>query len=267
MDAIEALEHVEGLAFPVFASPGTEDRATEIGRRVERAHGWLAELLGFEPRVRLLALAPPDWDGIAEVSVFGFPHFIGDDTIVIGSLAAPFFDEIVEVLRPAASPETWTRMQAVYGDPPTVDQFADLLAIHELGHLFHVQAGFWTPGTWLPELFCNVALEGYVTEVEPQSLALLETLPLAFGEVEAARFPVRALDEMHRAGEAGGPLNYAWFELRLHAAAKPIWERGGRSALRRLYRRFRADRAVDDVHATLNEILPELARVIDGWPA
>jgi hypothetical protein len=266
IDAIDALQKVEGFQFPVCASPGTEDRGAAIGRRVERARDWLADLVEFQPRVRLLALAPADWDAIAEVPVFGFPHFINDDTIVVGSSAAPFFDEIVEVLRASASKPTWHRMQEVYGEPPRVHGFADLLVVHELGHLFHVQAGFWKPGTWLPELFCNVALEGYVAEVEPQSLELLETLPLAFGVVEAVRFPVRALDQMARAGEVGGPLNYAWFELRLHAAARSIWERGGRSVLLRLYERFRDDRTVDDVRTALKEIHPELARVIEEWP-
>jgi hypothetical protein len=264
----EELEIIAGFPFPVHASHGTEERARYIGRRVERAHAWLSDCLEFRPRVRLLALAPADWDGLAEMPVFGFPHFIGDDTIVVGSIPAPFFAEIFAFLEPDFSESTRRRLRDVYGDPPIVDGFADLLAVHELGHLFHVQAGFWKPATWIPELFCNVGLEGYVVEVEPSELEVLETLPLSAREVRAERFTVRDLDGMAHATGVGGPLNYAWFELRLHASAKPIWEQGGRSAFRRLYERFRDGSEPADLRRVLHdEVHPEYARVLDEWPS
>jgi hypothetical protein len=265
---IEELKPIDGFAFPVWASPGTEERALVIGQRVERAHAWFTGVLGFQARVRVLALAPSDWDQLAGMPVFGFPHFIGDDTVVVGSVLAPFFAEIVDFWKPDLSEPTWSRLRDVYGDPPVVDGFSDLLAVHELGHLFHVQAGFWRPATWLPELFCNVGLEGYVAEVEPAGLEILETLPLATSEVSPERFAVRDLNGMDQATRVGGPLNYAWFELRLHAAAKPIWEQGGGSAFRRLYERFRDGPEPDDLRRMLrDEVHPEYARLIDEWPA
>jgi hypothetical protein len=265
--ATKQLRPVDGFAFPVHASRGTEERARAIANRVARAHTWLADVLTFRPRVRVMALAPQDWDRLAEFPVFGFPHFIGDDTIVAGSVAAPFFGEIVDLLQPDLSEATRLRLQDVYGTPPMVDGFADLLAIHELGHLFHVQAGFWKPATWLPELFCNVGLQGYVAEVEPAELDVLETLPPATREIKPEQFAVRGLDEMDRASSVGGPLNYAWYELLLHAAAKRIWEQGGREAFHRLYERFRKGPHVDDLRRVLHEeVHPEFARVIDEWP-
>ncbi|HEY3084153.1 MAG TPA: hypothetical protein VGK28_01735 [Candidatus Dormibacteraeota bacterium] len=268
MDWTERLTRVGGLAFPVLASAGAADRAAAIGARVERAHEWLADLLSFRPRVRMLALASDDWERLPEKRVFGFPHFIGDDTIVVGGVPARFFGQIVEFLRPDLSEATLADFEAVYGSPPNVNAFADLLALHELGHLFHVQAGFWTAGEWLPELFCNVALEGYVTEMEPSHLDVLETLPLATTEVRPERFTVQELDRMQDAGKLGGAINYAWFELLLHAAAKPIWEEGGAGALRRLYERFRDGPPADDIRTVLyDEVHPVFGRVLDAWPA
>jgi len=72
---------------------------------------------------------------------------------------------------------------------------------------------------------------------------------------------------MDQATRIGGPLNYTWFELRLHAAAKPIWDRGGRSAFRRLYERFRDSPEPHHLRKVLHdEVHPEFARVIDEWP-
>jgi hypothetical protein len=52
----------------------------------------------------------------------------------------------------------------VYGVPATVDAFCDLLAIHELGHLFHVQSGHWFPQRWLAEPFADLSLDAWVRE-------------------------------------------------------------------------------------------------------
>ncbi len=37
--------------------------------------------------------------GLAETPVFGFSHFVVDDTIVVGSVPAPFFREILDFMR------------------------------------------------------------------------------------------------------------------------------------------------------------------------
>ncbi len=103
--------------------------------------------------------------------------------------------------------------------------------------------------------------------MEPAELDALEALPLATRLVRPERLVVRDLSEMDRATSLGGPLNYAWFELLLHAAAKPIWERGGRGAFRRLYVRFRDGAEPKDLRRVLHEeVHPEFARVIDEWP-
>lgn len=72
-------------------------------------------------------------------------------------------------------------MRSVYGDPPRLgEHFADLVVAHELTHLFHDfdeatgQTDF--PRLWVAELFPNVALHGYISEVEPQQLGTLETV-------------------------------------------------------------------------------------------
>ena len=96
---------------------------------------------------------------------------------------------------------------------------------------------------------------------------MLETLPQATREVRPERLAVRDLAQMDRATTIGGPLNYAWFELLLHAAAKPIWELGGRGAFVRLYQRFRDEPEPDDLRRVLSEeVHQEFAQVIDEWP-
>jgi hypothetical protein len=269
--ATRDLVPIEGLALATWASPGTEAHARRVGARAARAHAWLSELLGFRPRAEVCVLAPGDWGKVTDVPVFGFPHFVGEGTLVAAGTPAPFFDGLLELVDPGLDQPGRDRLRAVYGDPPHLDQFAELLVVHEVAHLFHAQAGFWFPERWLSELFCNLALTGWVAEHEPEMTDVLGTFPeLGAVAIDPATLPVRALDRMAEALEAGpaGPVAYVWYQLVLHVAATSLWARGGPATLRRLLDRFRDGQPSGDLRATLrDDVHPGLAEVIDRWPA
>jgi hypothetical protein len=260
---------VEGLR--VLASPGIEAHARALGARTQVAHEWLSDLLAFRPRVELCVLGPEDWSRVTDFPVFGFPHFVGKRRIVVAGSAAPYFDSLFDMVRPGLGRDGRRRLRAVYGYPPDLQAFSDLLAIHELAHLFHCQAGFWFPERWLSELFCNLALEGWVAEREPGSADVLHVFPLVVAEsIDPTALPVRRLARMEQSLEAGpdGPTNYGWYQQRLHVAAASVWSHGGADALRRLFARFRHGAPPEDLRTTLrDEVHPAFAEVIDGWPA
>jgi hypothetical protein len=115
---------------------------------------------------------------------------------------------------------------------------------------------FDVPRTWLRELLCNLALQGYLAEEEPDELPVLETLARAALQIRPERMPVRELERMEDADE----LNYSWYEFQLHAAAIRIWQAGGRDLLRRMYDRLRMDFTtgtatdLDAIHPTIGDI-------------
>lgn len=257
---------VDGLT--VISSEGTEERARALGRRVAEARAWLDDVLGASPHVVVSAVAAADWSRITDFPVYGFPHFVGDDTIAVGGEPAPVFDHLVELTWSGISPELRDRMHATYGDPPRVQPFADLLVVHELAHLYHHQAGFWFPQRWLAELFANVCLDGYVSECAPELAETLRVFPQCASGMDDAVIVERELERMAQSLESGptGPLNYAWFQMNLHQAAARVWAHGGVSTLQRLFRRFRDDAPAPDLRAALVEdVDPVLAEVIDGW--
>jgi hypothetical protein len=267
---VDGLTTVDGLGIPVWTSPGTEERAHAIAARAVRAHAWLSDTLAFRPRVRMCAVGPRDWSQVTEFPVFGFPHFVGDDTIVVGAEPAPFFDDLLDTLWPRMSDPAHRRLRGVYGEPPGLHRFAELLVIHELAHLYHVQAGYWFPQRWLSELFSNLALEGWISDNEPHLGEVLRTFPACASTIDPTIFAVRELSTMDQALEAGptGPLNYAWYQQLLHVAATSIWRDGGATVLRRLFDRFRDRTPAEDLRTTLhNDVHPALAAVIDTWPA
>src|SRR5919197_803958 len=195
----EAPVEVAGSAFPVFASPGAEPRARSLARMVEHARDWLSEVLGFEPRVRLQVLDVEAWAAEAPAPAYGTPHTAGGDTVVIAAGPSDLFDEIRDVILREASAGPRAQLFQVYGDPPNLSSFVDLLAVHELVHLFHEQVPFAFPKLWLQEVFANLALQGYVVDALPAALRVLETLPRAGREIRPARVPVHELDRMEDA--------------------------------------------------------------------
>ena len=75
MSDLESLAELDGYPFEVVVTRGAEDRAAAIAARCERARGWLSGVLGVQPDLTLNVLGPADWERLAEVSVYGMPHF------------------------------------------------------------------------------------------------------------------------------------------------------------------------------------------------
>ena len=75
----------------MLSSRGTDVQAAVVGRRLADAHRYLSKVVGFEPRVRVAALDAKDLSKVTSFPVFGFPHFVDDDIIVVGSQPSSSF--------------------------------------------------------------------------------------------------------------------------------------------------------------------------------
>jgi hypothetical protein len=263
---------IPNTQLPVYYSPGTEQRASAAAARCERAHRFLGAALETRPEVTVLVLAPEHWPRYATYPLYGMPHYPDDHTLAVAGLDAAFWRSLsppVEVL-PA---DAGRAIEAAYGRPDgstDLARFFDLLVVHEMGHLFLAQAGRSFPRLWLLEFFCNLGLHAYVARTEPDQLAALETFPAVMAGRDDPRFRHRSLEAFERLYLEVGPENYGWYQCRLHAAAKRVYEAGGMDALRRLWDTALAfSRGISDeqlaarLHA---EVHPELARVLTTWP-
>ena len=222
------MREVTGFDFEIGHSPGAGAVARAIASRTQRAEGWLSELFGFRPRFRLEVLDADDWSRRAEVPIYGMPHVGNENVIYVAASDSDLFDDILLLTQKHLPDDERVSFEAVYGGPPDLRPFADLLAIHELAHLYHLERGFDFGRFWLTELFCNLALEGYVLEAEPEARSVLETLPRASRHIPPSELNLWRLDNM--ADSTG--VNYGWYELQLHAEAIPIWGEGGRDLVR-----------------------------------
>ena len=144
-----------------------------------------------------------------------------------GYETSTFDSSIAETMRYLSAADRST-FERAYGKPSNVQAFVDLLSLHELAHTYHMQRGWSFQELWMGELFCNLALHGYVATHEPAVLPALVTLPSAAHRMPPEVQGVTAIEAM----SAENPLTYVWYQFRLQVAASRLWDAAGSTLLR-----------------------------------
>jgi hypothetical protein len=214
-------------------SPGAEARAAELAARAERARDWLADRLAAPFSFELFVLDEDVWADHAEVAVYAIPHANPDNgKIVLGSRPATLFDSVCTQFWPDLDEGSRDAMHQAYGNPPLLEEFADLILVHELLHL--VPRGQSLPRMWHEELFANLGAVGYLASEEPDELPVYTTFCRAGCDVPPSRVACSALVDMAESFERGGFANYVWYQCRLIVAAERLWNARGVEALQAL---------------------------------
>jgi hypothetical protein len=133
------------------------------------------------------------------------------------------------------------KVESTYRDKDgnlSMQPFFDLLAIHELGHAFHMQGGLTMQRRWMGELFVNILLHTYIAENEPAALPALTIFPQMVIAGGSKGFIYTSLNDVHeKYNEIGRdhPKNYGWYQCRWHAAAAGIYDTGGKTVGSKLW--------------------------------
>ena len=237
------LDSLANSAVNVYYSPGNAPRATQIAQRVNNAMAYYQGLLGFRPEVTLLVLSPADWSQYTTMPVYGMPHYKNDKVLVLAAEDNAFWKSFVPPLDQLPK-DLSAQIRQTYKNEKgelSMQPFFDLLALHELGHAFHMQAGVNLQRKWLSELYANILLHTYIAENEPTQLPALTLFPKMVVSQGASQFTYTSLaDAHHRYAELGQkhPKNYGWYQCRWHMAAGKIYDASGPQACSQLWQAF-----------------------------
>lgn len=214
-------------------SPGAEARATALETRASRARDWLAEQLDAPFSFDLYVLDEDEWADHAGIPEYGIPHADPDTgKIVLGAQPATLFSSVISQFWPDLNEGSRDAMHRVYGNPPLLESFADLVLVHELTHL--VPRGQSLPTMWHEELFADLGTVGYLASEEPEELPVYMTFMRAGCDVPPSRFPYSGAMDIANGFEIGGFANYVWYHCHLSVAAERLWSTRGVDALRAL---------------------------------
>jgi hypothetical protein len=260
---------------PVFASPDADPaRVAELGARTGAAWRYLSELLGFSPHATLLVLSEADWAELSPIPVYGMPN-ADEDKLYVAASANDFWRGFGQ-LAAQYSPDHMPAIRAAYGaagGEPQLGRFFDLLAVHELVHMFFT-GPVRTPRWWVEELACNLLLHCYVVAREPDGLPALTALPAAIASIQPQddwRRSLADFDEYY--ADELDPVNYGWYQCRFHVAAAALYEAGGAAVARNLWAALGQVTAAGritslddaDVIALLDTASPAFGDVARNW--
>lgn len=270
------LEELKGFTQTFFYSRGQQKRAEKIAGFMENAAAYFQKEIGFTPRTVLYILAPQHWKDFAAEpfqDVYGFPHNPDNINLVIAAEDNPFWQSFLPPVEKLPSPmatavtEAYSRPDGSYSMMP----FFDLLALHEMGHSYHSQAGLQMQRNWMNELFVNIMLHTYIAENQPELLPALVTFPNMVVGAGASEYRYTSLEDFERLYPSMGmdPKNYGWYQSRLHSAASDIYNLGGKDVLRKLWIALEKYQEVmpDEALAKMlhQEVHPSVANVYLNW--
>lgn len=258
----------------LYYSQGNEAHANSIVQRVDKAMAYYGQLLNFIPDVTLLVLSPKDWKGHTDFPVYGMPHFKDEKLLVVASednaLWKSFIPPMEQLPQDLRSPIAATYKRGDGG--LSMEPFFDLLALHELGHAFHLQAGLNLQRKWMGELFVNILLHTFIAEKEPASLPALTLFPRMVIANGTKEYKFTSLQDVHDKYEEIGkqhPKNYGWYQSRWHAAAATIYNKDGKYAARKLWNALKAQKETVNDAALLSLLqsagVPSVANMIQNW--
>jgi hypothetical protein len=268
------LSELKGHKVKVFYSQGYEKRASTITDKVDMAMSYYLQLLDMRPEVTLLILSESDWPTYTDMPVIGMPHYKNNKELVVIAHDNAFWKSYTPPLDKL--PKTLAdQIRAAYTNPEgniSMQPFFDLLAIHELGHAFHLQAGLNMQRKWMQELFVNILLHTFVAEKEPQSLPPLTVFPqmvIGGGTADYLYTSLKDIDEKYQEIGSKHPRNYGWYQCRWHAASAKIYDAGGMRAATLLWKTLKDQKQ----RLPENELIPffekaglrSVAEMIRNW--
>jgi len=253
-------------------SKNDSTRAAFIGQRINLAKDLYDSLFDFKPEVKLLILNREVWPHHTKMSVYGMPHYNNGHLIVAADendFWAGFLPPLDNL--PAGQAQV---IKQTYADEGVLSmkKFFDLVAVHELGHAYHIQNQVNMQRKWLQELFANLVMYSYTAEMEPDYLPVIDVFSTMVVEGGAEKLEFRSLQDFENNYEKianQAPQNYGWYQSKLNLIAKDIYEQNGITSIKSLWQQLKNEenKLNED---QLNELLintwgQSLANEIINW--
>ena len=262
--SFDGLNHLQNHTTKTYYSNGAEEAATSMAERCDKVLAFYKNHLDFEPSVNLLVLSPEDWGKYTTFPVYGMPHYDDSKTLIVASENNDFWKSFIPPVAdlPQDLAQQITNTYSDKNGNISMKAFFDLLAIHELGHAYHIQGGLKMQRKWMGELFANILLHTYIAENEPELLPALTLFPqMVVSSTDKASLKYTSLMELENNYDELGqkyPQNYGWYQCRWHIAARTIYDEGGTQAFKNLWSALKTQQEnVDD--ATFAKMLSENA--------
>jgi len=234
----DGLNNLKGHQTQVYYSNGAAAKAQRIAGQLDKVIGFYEEQLKFKPSVTLLVLSPQDWSRYSQSVVYGMPHYTDAHTLIVASENNAFWKSFIPPTDKLPGEQAADIIKTYTGKDGqlSMEPFFDLLAIHELGHAYHEQAGLQMQRSWMGELFVNIFLHSYIASKEPALLPALTSFPkMVVSLTNRKDLKYTSLNDLEKKYDELSqqfPNNYGWYQCRWHTAAGNIFDKAGMDAIK-----------------------------------
>lgn len=235
------LNHFKSHNLETYYSDGSYSHAEQMAALCDGVISFYSEAINFKPTVTLLVLSPADWKKYTHFPVYGMPHYLNEETLVVASEDNDFWRSMLPPLDnlPQELAEQISKTYVDSNGNLTMRVFFDLLAIHELGHSFHEQGKLTIQRKWVGELFCNMFLHNYIAKEKPELLPGLTIFPKmvvnSTNKKDLKYSTLPEFEENYGLIASRFPQNYGWYQCMLHTAAGNIYDLAGVSPFEKLW--------------------------------
>lgn len=164
---------------------------------VRDAHAYLTPGLGTDFTPTMVVADRTDWSLAGEEAPpYGIPY-ASDDALELVIPADPRENFLIDVY-------------SAFGSRESAERFADLIAVHELGHLHVREMGLDLPSGWLSEFLATYLSCCFLVTHRPEDAAVWYALSRAHCEGTTPEHrSLEVLDELYF---DVGPDNYIWYQ-------------------------------------------------------
>jgi hypothetical protein len=230
------LHRIENPPLTLHFSPGYDVHARTLGSMVDGAYRWLSEWLGVEMAFTLSVLRRENWELMRRVP-YGYPHSNASRmTIYVPARYPPRLMNQLTAMVESAEPAL---QQPIREGFPTLEtaicHFLDLVAVHELGHLFSAALHLELGAGWLAEFVADLFATAYFAEGSPADLPVW----LAWAQLQTAQnVPHRTVAEYDAPPKPLEFRNANFYQGQFNLWAYEVWQREGKAIAPRLIREF-----------------------------
>jgi hypothetical protein len=265
-EAIERLRELgiapAGGAVPVYASARYEARGQALGADVAAALDFLEAAFGVRPPVVVAVLDADDW-GRVTPAPYGLPHFHqGAPNVVV--LGATSENEAVEDLRGRldhASADDRQRVQrAGLSWDEASGRLLELVAYHELGHIYTHALGIAPHRRWFSEMLATFFGYAFMRSERPEDAVVWEGV---LGALNSSPSPAHtSLADFEELYVRVGVANYQDYQAAFHTRVAEVYDAQGLGFIERVRAALPAGTGED---LTTDALLARLERIEPGF--
>ena len=228
---LELLEHQGNLS--VLVSENAKSDSISL-HYLREAKNYFDSIFGLDFPVAVLFISNEAWNDHAYYPPPGMPQAWAGN-IFLGSGKSVVALQAEQELQQLPSDEL-KRLSAHFGEPLDMDLFyRHNIAIHELGHLYHLYEATKSQRKWLQEVFATYAAQAYLLKFQPDLAAATRVYAEIGSELHFENIKHHSLEKFEELYLPGlGPQNYEWFQFQLFQKALRLNEKFGTEGLVKL---------------------------------